>query len=122
MTISFGMEAFGSKVNKLFEFSIKTLNTTEYIESNIQNIERNRIYWIEYSKDWGTKNGWFYHLVCMRKHTYRVILKEFLKLFKCLASSGIHTISRWLDLLFKVVHQEGKIRKGENSHKACMGT
>ena len=44
----------------------------------------------------------------MRKHTYRVSLKEFLKLFKCLASSGIHTVSRWLDLLFKALCQERK--------------
>ena len=44
------------------------------------------------------------------KHTYMVLLKEFLKLFKCLASSGIHTIFGWLDLLFKALHQERKIR------------
>ena len=47
----------------------------------------------------------------MRKHTYRVSLKEFLMLFKCLASSGIHTVYRWLDLLFKALHQEIKRRK-----------
>ena len=47
----------------------------------------------------------------MRKYTYRVSLKESLKLFKCLAFSGIHTISRWLDLLFKALHQERKRRK-----------
>ena len=29
----------------------------------------------------------------MSKHTYRVPLKEFLKLFKCLASSDIYMIS-----------------------------
>ena len=46
----------------------------------------------------------------MRKHTYRVSLKEFLKLFKCLASSSIHTVSGWLDLLFKALHQERKRR------------
>ena len=46
----------------------------------------------------------------MRKHTYRVSLKEFLKLFKCLASNGIHTVSGWLDLLFKALHQERKRR------------
>ena len=38
----------------------------------------------------------------------QVSLKEFLKLFKCLASSGIHTIFRWLDLLFKSLHHERK--------------
>ena len=41
----------------------------------------------------------------------QVSLKEFLKLFKCLASSGIHTVSGWLDLLFKSLHQERKRRK-----------
>ena len=47
----------------------------------------------------------------MRKHTYSDSLKEFLKLFKCLASSSIHTVSGWLDLLFKALHQERKRRK-----------
>ena len=42
----------------------------------------------------------------MKKYTYRVPFKEFLKLFKCLASNGIYTISRLLDLLFKSLHQE----------------
>ena len=46
----------------------------------------------------------------MRKHTYRLSLKEFLKPFKCLASSGIYTVFRWLDLLFKALHQERKRR------------
>ena len=46
----------------------------------------------------------------MRKHTYMVSLREFLKLFKYLASSGIHTIFEYLDLLFKVIHQERKRR------------
>ena len=48
----------------------------------------------------------------MYEKTYlQVSLKEFLKLFKCLASSGIHTVSSWLDLLFKALHQERKRRK-----------
>ena len=47
----------------------------------------------------------------MRKHTYKDSLKEFLKLFKCLSSGGIHTVSGWLDLLFKALHQERKRRK-----------
>ena len=38
-------------------------------------------------------------------------MKEFLKLFKCLASSGIYTVFGWLDLLFKALHQERKRRK-----------
>ena len=46
----------------------------------------------------------------MRKHTYKVSLKEFLKLFKYLASSGIHTVFGWLDLLFKALHQKRKRR------------
>ena len=49
----------------------------------------------------------------MRKHTYRVSLKEFLKLFNCLASSGIHMVFRLLDLLFKAFHQERKRRNEE---------
>ena len=44
-----------------------------------------------------------------------VILKELLKLFKYLDFSGIYIISRWLDLLFKVLHKE------RNSHKAWKG-
>ena len=48
----------------------------------------------------------------MNEKTYlQVSLKEFLKLFKCLASSSIHTVSGWLDLLFKALHQERKRRK-----------
>ena len=42
------------------------------------------------------------------KTYFQVSLKEFLKLFKCLASSSIHTISGWLDLLFKALHPEKK--------------
>ena len=38
-------------------------------------------------------------------------MKEFLKLFKCLASSGIHMVCGWLDLLFKALYQERKRRK-----------
>ena len=87
----------GSDVNKLLNFD--------------QNIECIRKYWIRYSKHQATMNRWSYHLVWMRKHTYKVSLKEFLKLFKCLASSSIHTVSRWLDLLFKALPQERKIRK-----------
>ena len=45
------------------------------------------------------------------KTCLQVSLKEFLKIFKCLASSGIHTVSGWLDLLFKALHQERKRRK-----------
>ena len=52
----------------------------------------------------------------------QVFLKEFLKLLKCLASSGIHTVSGWLDLLFKALRQERKGRKERILTKACMGT
>ena len=86
-----------------------------------QNIKCSGKYWIRHSKYQATKNRWSYHLVWMRKHTYRVSLKEFLKLFKCLASSIIQMVSRWLDLLFKALHQERK-RRMESFHKACMGT
>ena len=48
----------------------------------------------------------------MNEKTYlQVSLKEFLKLFKCLASSRVHTVSGWLDLIFKALDQERKIRK-----------
>ena len=47
----------------------------------------------------------------MRKHTYRISMKDFLKLFKYLASSSIHMVSGRLDLLFKALHQETKRRK-----------
>ena len=40
----------------------------------------------------------------------QVSLKEFLKLLKCLTSSGIHMVFEWLDLLFKALHQERKRR------------
>ena len=47
----------------------------------------------------------------MYEKTYlQVSFKEFLKLFKCLASSGIHTVSGWLDFLFKAPQQERKRR------------
>ena len=49
-------------------------------------------------------------------------MKEFLKLFKCLASSSIYMVSEWLDLLFKALHKERKRKKEENSHKACDET
>ena len=48
----------------------------------------------------------------MYEKTYlHVSLKEFVKLFKCLASSGIYTVSGWLDLFFKSLHQERMRRK-----------
>ena len=47
----------------------------------------------------------------MRKTYLQVSLKDFLKLFKCLAFSSIHTVSGWLDLLFKALHQERKRRE-----------
>ena len=58
----------------------------------------------------------------MRKYTQRVSLKNFLKLFKCLASSGMHMVYRWLDLLLKALYQERKRRNEKNSLKACIGT
>ena len=76
-----------------------------------QNTECSGKNWIKYSKYQATMNRWSYHLIWMRKHTYMVSLKEFLKLFKCLASSNIHTVFGWLDLLFKALHQERKRRK-----------
>ena len=76
-----------------------------------KNIKCRGIHWIGYSKYWGTKKRWSYHLICMRKHTYRFPWRSFLKIFKCLASSGIHTVFGWLDLLFKALHQERKRRK-----------
>ena len=88
----------GSEVDKLSKILIKTLNVVDFIESDIL-------------KHCGTKNKGSYHVACMRKHTYRVPLKEFFKLCKCLGSSSIHTISKWLDLIFKALHRERKRRK-----------
>ena len=99
------MILLGSEVDKIFKILIKTSNAAEYIKSDIQNIKASRI-------------DDPIILVCIRKHTYRVSLWEFLKLFKYLASSSIHTISKIFDRLFKALHQE----KGENSHKLCMDT
>ena len=45
------------------------------------------------------------------KHTYKIFLREFLKLFKCLVFNNIYTVSRFLDLLFKALYQERKIIK-----------
>ena len=51
-------------------------------------------------------------LSSMYEKTYlQVSLKEFLKLFKCIASSGIYMVSGWLDLFFKALYQERKRRK-----------
>ena len=83
-------------VDKLSEILIKTSNAAEFIESDIQNIEA-QVKMILSSNMY-------------EKIYLQVSLKEFLKLFKCLASSGIHTVSRWLDLLFKALHQERKRR------------
>ena len=38
-------------------------------------------------------------------------MKEFLILFKCLASNNTDTIFKWLDLLFKELHKERTRRK-----------
>ena len=63
----------------------------------------------------------------MIKHTYKVSLKEFLKLFKCLASSSIHTIfgekdKKKVGSPLQSSSSREKDKKGQNSHKACMGT
>ena len=76
-----------------------------------QYIKRSGIHWIRCSNHQGTKYLWSYHLICMRKYIYKVYLKKILKLFKCPASSSIHTISRWLNLPVKALHQERKKRK-----------
>ena len=47
----------------------------------------------------------------MYEKTYlKGFLEGVLEAIKCLASSGIHTVSGWLDLLFKALHQERKKR------------
>ena len=78
----------GSKVDKPSRIFIKTFNALEYMELYIENIEAPK--------------------TDVYVKTYKVPLKEFLKLFKCLASSDIHTLSRSLNLLFKDLHQEIK--------------
>ena len=91
------MILLGSEVDKVFKILIKTSNASEYIKSDIQNIETPRI-------------DDPIILVCTRKHTCMVSLREFLKLFKYLASSSIHTISKRFDRMFKALHQERKER------------
>ena len=49
----------------------------------------------------------------MYEKTYKILLKEFLKLFKYLASSGIHTVYGWLGLLFKTLYKERNRRNEE---------
>ena len=56
----------------------------------------------------------------MRNHTYKVFFKEFLKLFKFLASNGIY-IFKFGSPLQSCSPRE-KEKKLENSHKACRGT
>ena len=56
----------------------------------------------------------------MRKRTYKVLLKKFLKVFKNLACHGIHTICGWLNHVISSSREKEK--KGENYQKACMGT
>ena len=86
----------GYEVDNFPKVLIKTSNAAENIESDIQ-ISSHQEQLILSSS--------------MNEKTYLLVsLKEFLKLFKCLASSGIHTISGWLDLLFKDFHQERKRR------------
>ena len=48
-------------------------------------------------------------------------MKEFLKLFKFIASNGIHSITEWLDLLFKDLHEERKRRKKKIYKKGFHG-
>ena len=57
----------------------------------------------------------------MRKYTYMVHFKEFLKLFKYLASSGIHAIARLVGSPLRCSSTREKEKKGKNSHKAFMG-
>ena len=67
--------------------------------------------WIEWKLDTqSTKNQLPYHLVYMRKRTYMIYLREFLKLFKYLASNSIYTVTKWLDLPINTLHQEKKRR------------
>ena len=49
-------------------------------------------------------------------------LKDFLKLFNCLASNGIHMIIGWLYLIFNYIHQERKRIKTIVSNKIRMVT
>ena len=86
-----------SEVDNFLKILIKTPNATEFLNQIFKTL-RHQEQMILSSN--------------MYEKTYlQVSLKEFLKLFKCLASSGIHTVSGWLDLLFKALHQERKRRK-----------
>ena len=76
----------GCKVEKPSKFFIKTSNAIKYIDQICKTSRH-------------PKNRWSYHLICIRKHTYEVHPREFLKLFKCLTFGDIHMISGWLDFL-----------------------
>ena len=78
-------------------------------------------FWSKHQMQWNSLD-WIFKTPSHQEHmilssnmfekTYlHVSLKEFLKLFNCLASSSIHTVSGWLDLLFKSLHQEIKRRE-----------
>ena len=80
----------GSEVDNFLKISIKTSNAAEFL---------NQLF----------KTLWHKEQMILSSNMYEktylhVSLKEFLKLFKCLASSGIHMVSGWLDLLFKTLH------------------
>ena len=90
-------DVLGYEVDKPSKILIKILKIAKYIESNIQNTKAPRKIILSSN---------------MYEKTYlKVQLKEFLKLLKCLASSDMHTITQYLGLLFKALHQESKRRK-----------
>ena len=70
------------EVDKSFKILIRASSAAEYIEYDIYNTEASRI------------DDPIILYLYMRKHTEKVYLKEFLKLFKCLAFSSIYTITR----------------------------
>ena len=76
---------------------IKILDTVKHVELNIQNNEA--------QKSMILSSSIYYHPYLQSS------LKEFSKLFKCLAFSYIYMIPRQLDLLFNALHQETNRRK-----------
>ena len=45
-----------------------------------------------------------------------------MKLFKCQASSSIHAIARQMDVLFKALRRERKMREGRVFNEARIAT
>ena len=79
------------------QLALKILETVKHVELNIQNNEAQKLMILSSS---------IYYNPYLQSS-----LKEFSKLFKCLAFSHVYMIPRRLDLLFNTLHQETNKRK-----------